>query len=240
MAPRSIALSLLGWVAINVAVAATHDGEAAHMVDNDNEEKQWLHADGTVSSVVPSGAWDHCTHDPQPGCFTRPSHIDMHALFASETDPSMFDADGLYLPPKNVEYDPTAMTRCCVASCLAAEQGKEAQRDCEVGCQLWLHHSSLNWEGRRWHPKLHDKCRKDCSAVKMWNAHRAAYPQYNISEHALADIAPEDSTVCRRGCDRYWACMIDATYPTKAKCPYVLYSNDILNHASEHCGPHSA
>ena len=175
-------------------------------------------------------------------CVMRPlMHSDMHALFSDQTSPSMFNRDGLYLPPQHVKYDPGAMTRCCTANCLAKEQGREAQRDCQAGCALWLHHSSLNWAGKRWHPKLDEKCKRDCSSVKMWDAHVASYKKRHgallmasAPKHALADIAPKDSKICARGCDRYWACMIQATYPAKRKYPYVLYNNAVLNEASEH------
>ena len=83
--------------------------------------------------------------------------------------------------------------------------------------------------GKRWHPKLDEKCKRDCSSVKMWDAHVASYKKRHgallmasAPKPALADIAPKDSKICARGCDRYWACMIQATYPAKRKYPYKI------------------
>ena len=169
-------------------------------------------------------------------------HSDMHALFSEQTGPSMFDHHGLYLPPKNVAYSPKTTTACCVKRCRVAAMLPAKRKDCDMGCELWLHSSSLNWASRDWHPKLEKHCQRDCTAVGEWDAHLGKYqkmfgdasryhPGWRAtlsSKPAPANVAPKDAQACKDGCTRFRACLMQS-YPKEEKYPFQLFSSPILN-----------
>ena len=178
-------------------------------------------------------------------------HSDMHALFTAETDASMFNPHGLYMPPKNFAYSPKEMTACCKNRCLTAAMLPGSRKSCLMGCELWMHKSSLNWAGRQWHPKLEKQCQRDCTAVDKWDKHLAKYDRKHrdhngdltrlhpgwratlstkpVHAAAWSTISPSDAHACEGGCTRFRACLMQS-YPKEDRYPYTIFPNSILNH----------
>ena len=75
--------------------------------------------------------------------------------------------------------------------------------DCNMGCRLWMHHSSLNWESSNWWPKLRDKCAKDCLEGRRWQTSLNSSP----SVYTTQSLRPSDERVCQLGCNNYMTCM---------------------------------
>ena len=125
-----------------------------------------------------------------------------------------FDADGRLKDHKRLVYFPKLSTSCCRASC----RGK---KDCELGCSLWLHSSSLNWASAAWHPQLLKRCERDCSSSKNHagaegGTHRLLTdPQYGVRKHDTmsywtehtAKLTPADKAECQHGCKYYLVCL---------------------------------
>eukprot|EP00937_MAST-01D_sp_MAST-1D-sp2_P004026 g4026.t1 len=73
--------------------------------------------------------------------------------------------DSSLLPPlaKGLSsYVPAKAKACCKDEC-------GNKQDCKVGCDMWLAHSSLNWETQKWRNMLQTKCKKQCSQPKEWS-----------------------------------------------------------------------
>merc|ERR1719281_63332 len=67
-----------------------------------------------------------------------------------------------FAPPMKTNYDPKRTLTCCEKKC------KDVA--CSEGCKMWLHHSSLNWESKKWWAPLQKKCQKDCTMPRLWAA----------------------------------------------------------------------
>jgi hypothetical protein len=143
-------------------------------------------------------------------------------------DKSYFSSDGMFLPPKNVAYFPQDAIACCSAEC-GKQPTEAARRDCNLGCSMWLHHSSLNWECVRWHALLLKKCQRDCGAARLWSENvkddvpsttRAGQRQKRAGNHGSwkpkqsqiywltkTSFSPTDEDQCKAGCTQYHTCM---------------------------------
>lgn len=105
---------------------------------------------------------------------------------------------------QEVMYSPANATDCCYRQC-AGQFAPPAQsnvggdvagdRQCTLGCRVWMRHSSLNWEAPKWRQPLRQKCRLDClQAVEFgW--------------HMWLKDAVTNTTECQSGCDAYHSCL---------------------------------
>ena len=114
-----------------------------------------------------------------------------------------------YEAPKNVVYSPTASKSCCAAACVSQHAGDTAkQDDCQIGCDMWLHTSSLNWESLHWHPLLEHKCEKDCDAPAAFKTMEQRMGEKQSESHwTHQNIVVGTEAVCKSGCQNYLACM---------------------------------
>lgn len=157
--------------------------------------------------------------EPHPSCgVVKPKNYDS----------TYFSSDGMFLPPKNVAYFPQDAIQCCAAEC-NKEPNAVVRRDCHLGCSLWLHHSSLNWECVRWHDMLKAKCERDCTAARLWKENlkdtvpsttRPGERQKRSGNHGSwkpkastilwltkESFTPTDEAHCKVGCQKYRTCM---------------------------------
>ena len=132
---------------------------------------------------------------------------------------SQYNSDGMFLPPLNTPYNVGASKTCCAAKC--------ANQDCQMGCDMWLHSSSLNWESMKWWPVLQKKCQRDCVQGLLWKQKDATGVHigmvgHRAARHASTQIAksywtslklhPNDISQCQVGCSHYYDCMgVDST-----------------------------
>ena len=65
-----------------------------------------------------------------------------HPKISAHSDAGQYTASGQFMAPLNTPYNPQASKACCTAKCNSA--------DCQHGCDMWLHTSSLNWESTKW------------------------------------------------------------------------------------------
>jgi hypothetical protein len=125
-----------------------------------------------------------------------------------------FDSDGRLQDHNKVTYFPKLSTSCCHAKC-------NGRPDCELGCSLWLHASSLNWASASWHPQLLSRCERDCGSSKSHQDAEQGHhrlqtdPLYGVrveqtnsywSEHA-GKLTPDNLATCQHGCKYYFMCL---------------------------------
>jgi hypothetical protein len=148
-----------------------------------------------------------------------------------------WDKYGRYQPPKNVEYSVDGTTNCCESTChdpgvIKAAKLGDAQfkflsddlmmKSCGYGCAMWLRHSSLNWEDKKWKPALRDRCIRDCEQPrkytkfvhynfaghkKNWEHNQTKTETSPWLSHPLAnanDLTQE--AMCKKGCGFYFQC----------------------------------
>ena len=180
-------------------------------------------------------AWYKAYHDPK-GQSIRAWHKELAETYESKhvknIDTALdasFDKEGRYMPHLNVPYQPVAALKCCKTECgLQTFENKQVNgtridtKSCRTGCGLWLRHSSLNWEDVAWHPKLMEKCQKDCASAKRWALRRdfnkevAKKADKTFKVHSAAslywikyqkELMPRLEEHCRVGCENYLGCM---------------------------------
>jgi hypothetical protein len=122
------------------------------------------------------------------------------ALSDTIVSPGHFNERHVFEPQQNNDYNPHVAKECC-----KLKAGADAS--VAFGCDMWLAHSSLNWEGAHWYDALNKKCKKDCMAKRMMKNH----PKYQgnmVWEHEFYDALTHDTEpACIEGCDYYRQCM---------------------------------
>jgi len=138
-----------------------------------------------------------------------------------------WDNNGKFIAPVTVRYYPEMAKQCCNVEC-AKKQTDASRKDCRVGCNLWLHHSSLNWESIRWRPLLLQKCQKDCSSARLWDQNMQSHIPSGYDSRVLRARAghgrvwherqslpmelsgqgmrPAEEGLCKAGCRQYYDC----------------------------------
>ena len=67
-----------------------------------------------------------------------------------------------------VNYSPRDAKSCCKTKCAG-------DSNCEIGCDMWMAYSSLNWEPNNWRSALFERCRNQCLQPRRWaQAHEKA------------------------------------------------------------------
>jgi len=144
-------------------------------------------------------AYDELKHDfVCAGERVDPTTMHGGRVIITESKDAKFDKAGKFLPPKDVAYSVKQTKQCCQQRCVGSDYA-----DCKIGCDLWMHHSSLNWESLKWHPVLRDKCAKDCSQGRLWQESLAKTASTYTSRH----LVPKNEDVCKLGCNNYLVCM---------------------------------
>ena len=159
------------------------------------------------------------------------THASPHTVWSTTATAAAFDKSGRFLPPQNVAYKPEDVKLCCKKTC-----GHQTFNDkqvggkridtvsCRTGCDLWLHHSSLNWESVEWRPKLMERCKRDCSSARAWDTRMKLNKYWKQFDHTLLPASPGSlywvdhkeqlmpalEADCRVGCENYLTCMTDA------------------------------
>ena len=111
-----------------------------------------------------------------------------------------FNAQHVFEPQQNNDYNPHVQKACCMDKC----QGKKG---CEFGCGTWLAHSSLNWEGAHWFDALAKKCSKDCMAKRLAQT-SPNYGGNSVFEETHFDSLTKDTEPgCVKGCSLFRKCM---------------------------------
>jgi hypothetical protein len=143
------------------------------------------------------------------------------AVLYTNTMDSRYNKEGVYLPPKKFVYSPGRSRACCVQKC-------GANKDCAIGCKMWMGASSLNWESKTWHTKLRNKCDRDVAAAKTAEAHAIrvrtgvdaassdittrnpelakGHPKFQSYFKTLG-LEPDSVADAKTGCDNYLTCM---------------------------------
>lgn len=130
------------------------------------------------------------------------------------TTGAKFDSNGRLQDHNKVAYFPKLSTSCCRAKC-------GGRVDCELGCTLWLHSSSLNWASASWHPQLLSRCERDCGSSQAHQdleqgQHRLPTdPSYGIRQHETKSywsknagkLTPSSLATCQHGCKYYFMCL---------------------------------
>jgi len=99
----------------------------------------------------------------------------------------------------NKEYYPQKTKRCCHNECGTDQQ-------CVHGCNLWIAHSSLNWQ-TEWRPKLAKKCERTCQMSKDIKKLRsdgvlkATQPLHELEKVNINSVAD-----CQTGCGHFLTC----------------------------------
>ena len=128
---------------------------------------------------------------------------------------AQYDSGGHFLPPLNTPYNIKSSKTCCAAKC--------ANQDCQMGCDMWLHSSSLNWESMKWWPVLEKKCQRDCVQGSLWKekdetgTHTGMVATTGTQIHSKSywtslKLNPNDIAQCQAGCSHYYDCLgVDST-----------------------------
>jgi len=141
----------------------------------------------------------------QQGCTTI-THIDgygVHQSFCHEpAEKDLADSkcckysrEGNEQPVITHEFYPQEAKHCCHKKC----DGKE----CKKGCNLWIAHSSLNWD-RQWRPKLENKCIKMCKMTKTIKTLKLN--EGRTSRHFIEKREIVDENECINGCKHFHNC----------------------------------
>lgn len=149
-------------------------------------------------------AYDELKHDfVCAGVATNSSTMHGGRVLTTEDKDAKFDKMGKYMPPKDVTYNVRETRECCQQRCVGA-----GYADCKLGCDLWMHTSSLNYESAKWHPLLRDKCASDCSQGRIWqDSLSKTSSAWAEDGRCKGGCIPKDEALCRLGCDAYLTCM---------------------------------
>jgi len=162
-----------------------------------------------------------------------------HPKISAHSDAGQYTASGQFMAPLNTPYNPQASKACCTAKCNSA--------DCQHGCDMWLHTSSLNWESTKWWAVLEKKCQRDCMQSAEWKKVDAKTPnaswrnqmhQSYWTADANARTAPSDIAVCQDGCKKYRSCMNAGGVSQYAPCTCAngyASKETCLRNAEENC-----
>jgi hypothetical protein len=111
-----------------------------------------------------------------------------------------FNAQHVFEPQQNNNYNPHVQKACCMDKCQGA-------KGCEFGCGTWLSKSSLNWEGTHWFDALSKKCQKDCMAPRLAK-NSPNYGGSSVYEEKHFDALTKDKEAgCVKGCKTFRSCM---------------------------------
>jgi hypothetical protein len=159
------------------------------------------------------------------------THASPHTVWSTTATSAAFDKSGHFLPPQNVAYKPADAKFCCKRTCGLQNMnnkqvgGKRIDvTSCRTGCDLWLHHSSLNWESVEWRPKLMERCKRDCSSARAWDMRMKLNKYWKQFDPTLLPASPgslywvdhKDQLMpkleadCGVGCENYLTCMTEA------------------------------
>lgn len=123
-------------------------------------------------------------------------------------DDARFTASGHFMAPLNTVYNPAQAKSCCSNAC----DGEE----CQNGCDMWLHSSSLNWESTKWWEKLKMRCQRDCMQSVEWRKVDVKKPGVDKGWKEQMDASywsdekarkTDDIAQCQAGCAHYKDCM---------------------------------
>merc|ERR1712072_257390 len=109
-----------------------------------------------------------------------------------------------FAPPMKTNYDPKRTLTCCEKKCQS-----ERSLACSEGCKMWLHHSSLNWESKKWWVPLQKKCQKDCTMPRLWAASQLTAGNTKPRKAAghWTSVSVHNEYRCKAGCSHYYKCM---------------------------------
>ena len=149
-------------------------------------------------------AYDELKHDfVCKGVATDSSTTHGGRVLTTEDKDAKFDKRGKFMPPKDVPYSVRETRECCQQRCVGA-----GYADCKMGCDLWMHTSSLNYESAKWHPLLRDKCVSDCSQGRIWQDNVGSTSSAWAEDgRCKGGCIPKDEEFCRAGCNAYLVCM---------------------------------
>lgn len=161
-----------------------------------------------------------------------------HEVIHTHASDAQYTASGYFMAPLNTPYNPAQAKACCTGKC--------SDDDCESGCNMWLHSSSLNYESQKWWTMLEMKCKRDCMASVLWRHVDKRKPtetdwinQMHASYWSGDDARKtNDADKCRQGCTFYKQCMDSGAVAAYAACtcPNGVASTDAcLKDATERC-----
>jgi hypothetical protein len=102
------------------------------------------------------------------------------------------------------EYFPQKSKRCCHQECNSLQN--DAQADCIKGCNLWIAHSSLNWQAD-WRPKLKAKCKFNCRAITKLMAQPSDLSKPGHYQHLIEKLQLAGGVSdCQTGCQNFEQC----------------------------------
>lgn len=86
-----------------------------------------------------------------------------------------YDFAGRVTPDlSHAKYNPVDAKQCCKGKC-------NGTKHCEIGCDMWMAYSSLNWEPSKWRTALRERCQAQCLQPRRW-AH--AHEKAQSTDHA--------------------------------------------------------
>merc|ERR1711871_416156 len=117
-----------------------------------------------------------------------------------------------------VKYSPRDAKECCKAKC-------GGNQYCEVGCDMWMAYSSLNWEPNKWRTALRKRCMAQCLQPRRWaRAHEKAQHQKHNGKQVSKSYWHQDKFSamretpvgttnsaeqnCHAGCSKFNECQV--------------------------------
>ena len=123
--------------------------------------------------------------------------------------------DRTYEPEKKTTYNAKQTRSCCALECAKMPAADKNEKDCKLGCNLWLSQSSLNFESHTWWPQLEHQCKKQCGSQIAMDA-----------KNTHVTLTPAITQFCKFGCEAYLGCMSELTGVTLPKPEELNYGRN--------------